>query len=283
MKHHAPSPSDAEEKSESKHPTFSVILCINRPNPWWRDALASVLAQDDPDFEFLIAANACADELWEKLQKIAANDARVRLFRTSIGQLSFNLNLLANQAHGDFLVRMDADDIAAKNRIATLRKQLADSPVDILGSAVWLIDERDQVVGRIDFPLKHDEIVRAMKQRTVFCHPAVAIRRQFLLDMRGYLGGYYSEDTDLWLRALRAGGCMQNLPDALLRYRIHENQSIATRQGYAEVASYWLRELLIAPSWYTFLGFTQALVKSLVAPMLPGVRRYRRSKVEKHG
>lgn len=258
-----------------QHVALSVILCINRPNPWWQAALSSVLTQDDPDFEFLIAANACTDELWSSLQTLAAGDARVRLFRTSIGQLSFNLNALADKAKGDYLVRMDADDLAAKHRISTLRKRLVQSPVDILGSAVTLIDEGDQIVGRMDFPLEHADIVRMLKRRTVFCHPTVAIRRQFLLDMRGYLGGYHSEDTDLWLRARRVGARMENLPDALLSYRIHAQQSTGTRAGYAEVSGHWLREFLLRPSLYTLEGLFIALAKTLIKRILPGSRYYR--------
>lgn len=257
---------------------LSVILCINQPNPWWRAALSSVLTQDDPDFEFLVAANACTDELWSSLQALATGDSRVRLFRTSIGQLSFNLNMLADQAKGDYLVRMDADDIAAKHRISTLRKRLAESRVDILGSAVTLINEDDQIVGRMDFPLAHADIVRTLKRRTVFCHPAVAVRREFLLDMRGYLGGYHSEDTDLWLRARRAGARMENLPDALLSYRIHAQQSTGTRAGYAEVSGHWLREFLLRPCLYTLEGLLIALAKTLIKRILPGNRYYRTRK-----
>lgn len=267
--------SDAAGQQNVQPPALSVILCINRPNPWWQAAFASVLAQDDPDFEFLIAANACTDEFWDSLQAMAQGDVRVRLFRTAIGQLSFNLNVLADQARGDYLVRMDADDISATQRIATLRKRLEKSPVDILGSAVLLIDEGDQVIGRMNFPLAHADIVRALKRRTVFCHPAVAIRRQFLLDMRGYLGGYHSEDTDLWLRARRAGASMENLPDALLSYRIHAQQSTSTRTGYAEVCGHWLREFLLHPSLYTLEGLSIAVAKALLKRILPGSRRYR--------
>lgn len=267
--------SDAVEKRGSQYPTLSVILCINRPNPWWQDAFASVLAQDDPGFEFLIAANACTDAFWEELQRMAAHDARVRLFRTSIGQLSFNLNLLADQSRADYLVRMDSDDISAPHRISTVRKRLAASSIDILGSAVQLIDERSQMIGQIDFPLTHEDIVRAMKRRTVFCHPAVTIRRQFLIEMRGYLGDYHSEDTDLWLRSRRAGARMENLPDSLLSYRIHTQQSTGTRSGYAEVGGHWLREFLLHPSLYTLEGLFVAVMKALFKENLPGNGRHR--------
>lgn len=259
-------------------PKFSIIMCVNRANPWLAQAIESVLAQDDGDFEFLISANACSEELWEEIQGKGQSDHRVRLFRTAIGQLAFNLNLLADQARGEYLVRMDADDVCEPHRVGVLRQALRQHPVDVLGSAVTLIDGNGLAVGRMDFPLTQEEIQRVLRSRTTFCHPAVVLRRQFLLDMRGYLGGFVSEDTDLWLRAMRRGASMRNLPDALLRYRIHENQSITSRLGYAEVASHWLREFLIAPSWYTFRGFAIAMAKSLLVPLLPGVRRYRKSK-----
>lgn len=261
--------------------TFSVVLCVNRYQRWLSEAIESILSQDDADFELLIAANACTDELWDVLSAFRLRDSRIRLFRSDVGQLAFNLNLLADKAHGEYLVRMDADDVSEPNRLRTLRLALAREQVDVLGSAVILIDAGGREIGTMQLPETTAAIRSALPMRTAFCHPAVALRRQFLLDMRGYLGGFVSEDTDLWLRALRAGASMRNLPDALLRYRIHENQSIASRLGYAEVASHWLRELLIAPCWYTVHGFIIALGKSLFAPMLPGARRYRSSKVEK--
>ncbi|WP_160012601.1 glycosyltransferase [Rhizobium sp. 18055] len=254
--------------------TASFILCVNRDNPWLDTAIESVLAQDEPAFEFLIGANACDDALWEKLNAYAARDTRISLTRTAIGQLAFNLNILADKARGDYLVRMDADDVCMPHRLSTLMSVLSVDPVDILGSAVTLINEAGVPIGRMDFPLTSDAIVKALPTRTVFCHPAVAVKRQFLLGMRGYLGGFVSEDTDLWLRAQRAGASMKNLPDALLSYRLHGNQSIMSSAGYAEVASHWLREWVIDPSWYHFRGLTIACMKALLARRLPGVRRY---------
>lgn len=253
-------------------PTLSVILCAHRSNPWLAAAIDSILQQSDPDFEFLIAANACTDALWQELQALTCHDSRVRLFRSSIGQLAFNLNLLADQARGDYLVRMDADDVSEPQRLEHLRAALAATPLDILGSAVALIDEKDQMVGRMDFPKTTAEIRRALKFRPVFCHPAVAIRRGFLHQIRGYLGGFCSEDTELWLRAVHAGARMANLPATLLRYRVHSQQSTATGTGYAEVAGHWLRLLLASPSMYALYGFCVALGKAVCRRFLPGVR-----------
>jgi len=260
------------------HPSVSFILCVHRDNPWLTEAIESVLAQDDTDFEFLIGANDCDELLWEKLLAFGAKDNRIRLLRTDIGQLAFNLNLLANTAHGEYLIRMDADDISLPHRLTSIRAALALEAVDVLGSSVLLIDAAGTTVGQMDFPESAEGIRKALPIRTVFCHPSVAIRRKFLFEMRGYLGGFASEDADLWLRAHRAGASMANLPNVLLKYRIHGQQTIMSSAGYAEVAAHWLRELLIAPSWLRFHGFVVALSKAMMSKGLPGIRRYQNNK-----
>lgn len=259
---------------ETIEPRASFIMAVNRDNPWLDQAIQSVLSQDEPRFEFLIGANACDDSLWHKLLEYAAQDNRICLSRSSIGQLSFNLNLLADQAKTPYLVRMDADDVCLPNRLSTLLFVMERDGLDVLGSAVAIIDEDSREIGNMTFPHSTQALSRALPRRTVFCHPAVMLRRQFLLEMRGYLGGFVSEDTDLWLRAGRQGARMGNLPDILLQYRLHQNQSIMSSLGYAEVASHWLRECLLRPSFRNVGGLLVSLGKCLMARWAPGIRRY---------
>lgn len=258
-------------------PSISVLLCVHASNPWLPAAIYSVLNQTHRYFEFMIAANACSDDLWDELQRLVASDPRVQLFRTSIGQLSFNLNFLADRSHGEYLIRMDADDLSEPNRLEIICNELSREPVDILGSAVTLIDGSDEVVGSMEFPLSKDKIRRSLWFKTVFCHPAVAIRRSFLLSQRGYLGGFSSEDTDFWLRAIRVGASMRNISVPLLRYRVHSAQSISSGAGYAEAAGHWLREFLLSPGWYQFKGAAVALAKALFRRHLPRIKRYSKS------
>jgi len=122
---------------------------------------------------------------------------------------------------------------------------------------------------------RHNQIFKMPKFRSMRIDtPAVAIRRSFLLSQRGYSGEFYSEDTDLWLRAVRAGASMRNISIPLLRYRVHSAQSISSGGGYAEVAGHWLREFLLSQGWYEFKGLVIALVKALFRQRLPRVKRY---------
>ncbi|MCF8208945.1 MAG: glycosyltransferase [Rhodoferax sp.] len=233
-----------------------------------KNAVLSVLHQSDPDFEFLIAANACDDALVSTLESLIASDSRVSLYRTSIGQLAFNLNFLADKAVGDYLVRMDGDDLCELNRIAVLREALQQEPVDILGSWVLVVDASGSVLREMRLPCKHSAIVRRLVLGTAVCHPAAIIRRQFLLKMRGYSGGVLTEDTDLWLRSALGGGRFANVPQFLFRYRLHAEQASGTRSAYAEVVALWLRELLKQPSLYLVLGFLVACAKWASSPFM---------------
>ena len=259
--------------SSSGSDRLSVLFCVNRSNPHLRAAIDSVLAQTHRDFEFLIGANACSDEFMHELGQLAA-DERVRLFRTSLPQLAFTLNYLAEQASGTLLIRMDADDVCEPQRFERLVATAAARPdADVIGSWTTLIDENDQVVGRFTPPSASAAVRRRMLVSPAIAHPSVAFRRKFWLDSRGYLGGFVTEDYDLWLRAMSRGTTIINIPEFLLRYRIHSAQASRSRLGYAESAAHWYRELLHQPSFYNAAGWFVATAKCILMPAKNWIRR----------
>lgn len=245
---------------------LSVLFCVNRSNPHLRAAVDSVLIQTHRDFEFLIGANACSDEFFDELRCIA-DDPRVRLFRTQIPQLAFTLNYLAEQAVGNWLVRMDADDVCEPHRFARLLEAIDGGVYDVIGSWATLIDARDRVVGEFKPPADLRGIRRMLLRSNPIAHPTVAFSRAFLMSMRGYLGGYVSEDLDLWMRAIRSGARVTNIQEPLLRYRMHDGQVSRSRLGYAEAAAHWHRELLLTPSFYNATGWLIASTKAVVMPI----------------
>ena len=244
-----------------------MLFCVNRSNPNLRAAIDSVLSQTHKDFEFLIGANACSDEFFDELRAIA-NDPRVRIFRTQLPQLAFTLNYLVEQACGNWFIRMGADDVCETHRFARLFEVIESGEYDVIGSWATLIDGNDQLIGQFTPPSEGKAIRRKLLFSNPIAHPTVALSRGFLLHMRGYLGGYVSEDLDLWLRAIRAGARLTNVEERLLRYRMHDGQVSRSRLGYAETAAHWQRELLLAPSLYTALGWCIATTKAIVMPLL---------------
>lgn len=258
--------SAVEPSTSDRVPAVSVIFCVNRTNPHLAAAIGSVLAQSHRDFEFLIGANACSDEFIEELRSLTG-DARIRLFRTSLPQLAFTLNHLVEQSRGALLIRMDADDVCEPQRFERLVAAAAANPAaDVIGSWTTLIDENDRVIGRFTPPVSPSAVRRRMLSSSPIAHPTVVFRKKFWIESRGYLGGFVSEDFDLWLRALSRGATIINLPEFLLRYRVHSAQASRSRLGYAETAAHWYRELLARPSAYMACGWLVATAKCIVMP-----------------
>ena len=247
---------------------FTVIFCVNKTSPFLRASIDSILSQTHESFQFLISANACLDDLIVELESYTKNDKRVRIIRSDVPQLSFNLNLLLDQARSEWVVRMDADDVSEPHRLERIAYYISSNPeVDIWGSWATIIDESGSEIQTFQPQTTTKAIKKVFPYTNQICHPTVAFRRSFWLRMRGYLGGLVSEDYDLWLRALNAGVQIRNIPEPLLRYRIHTGQVSGSRRGYAEVAGHWFREFLLRPSFFNFKGLAvsgaKALVKSL--------------------
>jgi glycosyltransferase involved in cell wall biosynthesis len=237
---------------------FTVLMCVNTDHEFLDAAINSVLIQDYPHFEFLIVANNCSDLLYEKLNSY--KDDRIKLHRTVIGQLSFNLNYGINLSQGDYIIRMDSDDLCANGRL-TKCLQFIDSNYDVVAFSADLIDEKSKVIGEkiIDKYKESDFFIR-----NFIIHPATMIKKSSLLKVKGYLGGFQSEDYDLWLRMSNQGFNFYFSADKVLSYRIREGQSKGSLLPYCEVSGYFLRDFLLKPNAKSFIGFCISIFKRIV-------------------
>ncbi len=238
---------------------FSVVMCCNRDDGFLFKAIDSVLLQSYRDFEFIIVLNRCTNQLYESVAAI--DDARIVLLRTDIGQLSFNLNVGINAAKGKYIVRFDADDICHIDRLKKTYELIEETPdLDILAGSCRFIDEAGVVTGsRV---LQSQDWRKEIKYNNPFIHPAMAIKKDLILANKGYLGGYQSEDYDLWIRLSKNNDlkCIYtSFP--MIDYRISTLQSKGSRLAYSEVASYFLREFLMRPSVSSAIGVFFASMK----------------------
>jgi glycosyltransferase involved in cell wall biosynthesis len=214
-------------------PAASVIMPVYNGEKYLKQAVESVLRQTLPDFEFIILDDGSTDETYSVLEEFARQDARIRLYQNekNLG-LSRTLNLGLEQARSEYIARMDADDICLPER---LEKQVAfmDAHPEIGICGTWVETIGDNA-GRIwQLPEDHEAIYACILFTNCLAHPSVMIRRDVLrahnlwYDVRAY----YTEDYDLWSRALPMVR-FANLPEILLRYRFHP---LNTDKKYAEI------------------------------------------------
>jgi glycosyltransferase involved in cell wall biosynthesis len=199
----------------------SVLLPVYNAGSPLRDAIESILAQDERDFEFLIIEDCSTDESSEVVRSYAQKDSRIRLFfhRQNAG-LAATLNEGLREARSDFVARMDQDDVALPDRLSTQLKFLRTRPkVAVAGSFVFHMGRTPEWDRLVRLPVEHTKIVETLNTQNCMYHPSVMLRRGAIVDVGGYRAEFRnSEDYDLWLRVSRRHE-LANIPVPLLRYR----------------------------------------------------------------
>lgn len=239
---------------------FSFVICAHKKCAHIEEALQSITTQDFEDsYEVIIVANACEDELFDYLQsfknKNENENVSIKCYRTEIGLLSFNLNYAVNLATGDYVIRMDSDDISLPNRLSLTRELLEKHHwPDVLGGGATLINSKNEVIGKSYKEYNEKEVVSGLCLRNVLIHPATAIKKKSLISVKGYMGGVYGEDYELWVRMVRNSFRIVRVSNLLIQYRIHENQSRGNILSPADGASIALREFLLTGRFKYLLG-----------------------------
>lgn len=229
-------------------PRASVVMSTyNTPEKYLREAIESILIQTFKDFELIIVDDG-SEQNDAEIASEFKDDRIIVLKNEKNSGLAYSLNRGLNQAKGEYIVRMDSDDIAFPDR---LQKQIdyMDShyDIDILSSRAECFGSR---TGMPIIDYGEDEYVKAtLFFADLILHPTVVMRKDSL---KKY-GLLYddrlrrAQDYDLWARA--SENCrFYIMPDKLLHYRCHEGQAtiIAREKQLAVcrmVCSYYLSRL----------------------------------------
>jgi len=232
---------------------ISVILAVKNGQDYIEDTIESVLGQSYTNFELIIIINCSSDETLNIVKNV--KDSRVTYYETNISQLSFNLNYGILKAKGDYIARIDADDLAFKYRLEKQLSILKKYNYDVVGSNIQLIDEKGLNKKSIVLPENNSEIRSKIFYRSVIAHPSVLMKKSSLLKHSCYLGGKFAQDYDLWLRLMRDKDIkFYNVQEPLTKYRIHSKQSKGNPYSYAEVAGYLFKESIYSKSFRYFIG-----------------------------
>lgn len=242
---------------------ITILICIYNGEKYIQETLNSILNQSYQDFEVVVVLNCTNDRTIEKIKNI--NDSRIKIFETNICQLAFNLNYGLLKSNGDYIVRIDADDIAEPERLEKQLKILQEGKFDVVGSNLTYIDENSLIIGQKKYPETDNEIHKKIFYKNPFAHPSIMYKKTSVLKVGGYLNGKVSEDYDLWLRLMRDKNIkFYNIQENLTRYRIHSNQVKGNKLAYYEICGYMIREALYQKSFRYVIGFFVYLLKGLL-------------------
>lgn len=266
-------------------PLVSVVVPVFQPHPvFFRQAIDSILHQSFRDLELIVVEDPSSSSGQAMLAGI--DDPRLRYIvneeRTSLPR-QHNRGLA--EAKGQFISRFDADDVCEPNRIETELAFLRDHPeVDVVASALTIIDAHANVVGHRRYPTEHDEIVAAMRRYNPIANSSVMFRREVYERFGGWRDSELPAQDYEWYSRLAAGGArFANLPTPLVRYRLHggsikSSKLRGTILTTLEVKNmYWKRDMDLQSRALMLVERTLLYLPASLVLWLFTLLRYRRS------
>ena len=227
--------------SKTSGPAVSVILPVRDGAAYLALAAESILRQDWEDLELLAIDDGSRDDTPTILTKLAKADHRMRVIAGPAQGLVAALNRGLATARGRYVARMDADDVAHRNRISQQVALLEARPeVAVVGSAWRVVDPAGKLRRVVHPPLDSASIRHALLSRNPMGHPTIMFRREAVAAIGGYRSTFrLAEDFDLWLRISERHDLF-NLAEPLLDYREHAGQSAWTdleQRVFSELAA----------------------------------------------
>ncbi len=195
------------------------------------DNIELILINDNPDYIEL-------DQLFDDYKMM---DVRVKYIRHNTNKgLVYSLNEGISYATGDYIARMDADDISVKDRLEKQLSFLKSKGYDMVGCNIIKIDENEEQIGELKVPTDFTDIKKYQKYGSCILHPTWLVRKQVYKKLKGYRNIYACEDYDFVLRAIINEFTIGNLPENKLYYRIRSNSISVSSNIKQKLTMYFL-------------------------------------------
>lgn len=213
---------------------ISVIMSTyNEPEKWIRESVESILNQSYINIEFIIVCDNPKNKILIKLlEEYKRKDSRITIIlnEKNIG-LTKSLNKAIIYSNGEYIARMDSDDIADKERLEKQIIYLNKNKLDLIGAGVKCITENKELIAVLNkLPKENNTFKRKIRYNNCMPHPTWFGRKDVFSELNGYRNIDYAEDYDFILRALHKGFRLGNINEVLLDYRMRST-SISNKNG----------------------------------------------------
>lgn len=191
-----------------------------------RESIESILNQTYRDFEYIIILDYPDNDVHKSvIEEYALKDDRIHFYinEKNMG-LTDSLNRGLSLCHGEYIARMDADDISLPNRLERQLKYLEKNHYDLIGGITEMINENGSLLYSIkSVPTDPKKINKALRYSQCIAHPTWLGKKEVFEKNAGYRHMPLCEDYDFTLRAVLNGFVISNLNEAVLKYRMTSN------------------------------------------------------------
>jgi glycosyltransferase involved in cell wall biosynthesis len=248
-------------------PVVSVVMPVLNAAPYLAAAIESILGQSFADLELIVVDDGSDDSSLEIAAGYARRDRRVHHIalprdpQTTSGARASNAGIAI--AQGDYIARMDADDIAVRDRLALQLELMRERQLDVCGGRAVMFGDRE---GEIWYPqsqaaIRHELVFRSGLPNATMLARAVVIK-----------GAPYDEtapfeEYELQTRLILTER-IENSPGILLRLRVHPNQTTRVLLNL-KLRSRWRSRFRYFFQLFPDAGLTDFRVVNAVADRLP--------------
>lgn len=251
----------------------SFIMPVYNVKQYVLESIESVLSQTYPNIELIIVDDASTDGTYELVAENYMLDERVKLFKNDVNsKIVVTLNKALSYAKGEYIARIDGDDIAHPDRVQRQIDYLEDNPeVDLVGCSLEGIDEFGNHLNYSYFPEDFSCLRKISKYSTPVSH--IWLARKSVYDS---LGGYrFSsvEDYDFLLRMLTRGMRFSNISDYIgMKIRIRSGNTVSIygvkqRKAFNFVRKRYLERLKFGVEKVNPLDFEKIISNNRFAKM----------------
>lgn len=190
----------------------SVLIPVYNVGKYVKEAIKSIQDQTYKNLEIIVVDDGSTDNTYTIVQGLAAGDSRIKLFRNDKNsKIVKTLNKAFKYSSGDYIARMDGDDISELDRIEKKVAFLeANSEYDLVGCSVNSVNEKGELLSSTSKLGSYTQLDKLKKYSTPVFHIWVAKRKVY-----ESLGGYRElsgvEDYDFLLRMSTSGFKFTNL------------------------------------------------------------------------
>ncbi|WP_078211230.1 glycosyltransferase [Flavobacterium sp. LM5] len=243
------------------NPKITVLMPVYNCELYIKEAIDSILNQTFTDFEFLIIDDASTDETVSIIKE--NKDSRIQLIEKPVNTgYTISLNYGLKVAKGEYIARMDGDDISLPERFAKQVAFLDSNPDVVLCGSNFRIIETEKI---ISLPEDNEAIKLGLLKGNCIAHPSVMIRHSVLQEnvITYDSNKEPAEDYDLWVRLLQFGK-LHNIQDNLLKYRVHATQVSKKRECQQAHSALQSRFKMLNYIDYSFNSYEYKLLEKIM-------------------
>lgn len=201
----------------------SIILSVYNGEQYLEQCIESVLSQSYESFEFIIVNDGSKDKSLTLIKNMQGKDNRIIIIDKPNSGLTKSLNVGLERSTGEYIARIDADDIWSPSKLEVQVNFMEAHPEILLsGTAINFIDENGDLLddqNPLD-ALKDEEIRKIYLFKNPFCHSSVIFRKHIVKQLGPYNSDFkYAQDYEYWSRIMKVGK-VEVIPDVLVGRRM---------------------------------------------------------------